>query len=124
MDKLSAEELQSRLRRFTGSEQFYRHERWRNGAVVLTEGAQFLADHAGAYWLIDAIVSWQCKRKVSSEPFQAWTLTRNDDGSAVVSATDGGERVIAHQTILFTDFPLPEITLYFENDTIALPSER
>jgi len=33
-----------------------------------------------------------------------------------------GKRVYA-QEIPFTDFPLPEIKLYFTNNTILLPSE-
>jgi hypothetical protein len=28
------------------------------------------------------------------------------------------------QKIEYTDFPLPEITLYLENNTLMLPSER
>jgi len=41
------------LRQFTGSENWYRHGI--NRAVLFTDGAKFLADQGGAYWLLDII---------------------------------------------------------------------
>ncbi len=41
------------LSQFTGSTEFYRHAF--NRAVIYTEGVQYLADNAGAHWLVDAI---------------------------------------------------------------------
>lgn len=67
-------------------------------------------------------MSHQTARTVRDEPFQVWTLTVGD--GAVVTATDGDGKTIARQSIPYTDFPLPEITLYYENNTICLPSER
>jgi serine protease inhibitor ecotin len=43
------------LRQFTGSENWYRH--CINRAVRFTDGAKFLADQGGAYWLLDIIQS-------------------------------------------------------------------
>ena len=37
------------LAQFTGSERFYRHAMFRN--VIYTEGAKYVADRVGAYWL-------------------------------------------------------------------------
>src|SRR5690606_36125280 len=64
---LAPHELQARLQRFTGSETFYTHF---TGRLIYTEGVQYLAEHAGAYWLIDAIASWQTEPKVRAAPFQ------------------------------------------------------
>ena len=41
------------LRQFTGTEQWYRHGLARN--ILFTDGAKYLADEAGAYWLLDEI---------------------------------------------------------------------
>jgi hypothetical protein len=41
------------LAQFTGSQHFYRHSLVRE--VLYTEGAQYVADTAGAHWLLDEI---------------------------------------------------------------------
>ena len=41
------------LRQFTGSENWYRHGINRN--ILFTDGAKYVADTAGAYWLLDEI---------------------------------------------------------------------
>ena len=68
--------------------------------------------------------SYQGTPRVRREEFQLWTL-RVKAGRGVVTMTDGNtERAIVTQTIPNTDFPLPEIKLYFENGTLCLPLER
>jgi hypothetical protein len=107
------------LEQFTGAQNWYRH--FTGG--FYTDGAKYLADNAGAYWLLDAIFSWQTEENVSQEPFQVWCLSVNDDTSALLTGDDGNGKEIASQDIPFTDFPLPEISLYFTNRTVLLPSE-
>ncbi len=41
---------QADLRQFTGSEHWYRHGL--NRKVLFTDGAKYVADTAGAYWLL------------------------------------------------------------------------
>jgi ParB family chromosome partitioning protein len=43
------------LNNFTGSEHWYRHGMVRN--VLFTDGAKYVADKAGAYWLLDEIAA-------------------------------------------------------------------
>ncbi len=64
---------ESDLAQFTGSQTWYRHPLMRK--ISYTDGVKFMADKAGAHWLIDMIVSWQLEPKVHEEPFQVWTLT-------------------------------------------------
>ena len=45
---------ESDLSQFIGTENYYRH--W-TGHGVYTDGVKYLAEKAGAYWLIDAILS-------------------------------------------------------------------
>ena len=53
----------SDLAQFTGSENWYRHGINRN--VLYTDGAQHVAEHGGAYWLLDEIAIIQPYNKRS-----------------------------------------------------------
>jgi hypothetical protein len=61
------------LAQFTGSEQWYRHGIVRD--VLFTDGAKYVADQAGAYWLLDEIAFAQRgDTRVAGEEFQLWKL--------------------------------------------------
>jgi len=111
----------SDLALFTGSENWYRHPLW--PSITYTDGAQYVAEAGGAYWLLDAIVSHQHDPRVRNEPFQVWTLKVSDDRTAILTCEDGDHGAVTSQAIPFTDFPLTEITLWLQNDVIFLPSE-
>ena len=113
---------ESQLWQFTGSENWYRHGI--NRAVLYTDGAKYVADQGGAYWLLDIIaIAQQHDKRVSAEEFQVWKLSVAKDRSATVLCEDGNDTVVYSQSIPFTDFPLEKITLYFANNVIHLPSE-
>ena len=110
------------LHQFTGTENWHRFGI--NRKVLCTDGAKYVADHGGAYWLLDAIAIAQLYEKtVSGEAFQVWTLTVNADRSASLTCDDGNNNIVYTQQIEFTDFPLDEIRLYFTDNVILLPSE-
>jgi hypothetical protein len=110
------------LSQFTGSEQWHRHGLVRE--VLFTDGAKYLADRGGAYWLLDEIALAQRHgKRVAAEEFQLWKLTVGHDHAAQLTCDDGNGNIIFSMQIPFTDFPLPEIVLYFTNNTILLPSE-
>jgi Family of unknown function (DUF6876) len=119
-DRLTAAELAQ----FTGSENWYRHGLVRN--VLFTDGAKYLADKAGAYWLLDEIAFAQRGEKaVATEGFQVWKLTvRLDLRTGTLTCEDGNGRVVFEKALDYTDFPLPEISLWFADNTIYLPSEH
>ena len=107
---------ESDLNQFVGTENYYRH--WTRQGVY-TDGVQYLAEQAGAYWLIDAIFSHRRR-----EAFQVWTLKKNDDNSAILTMQeDSGEPAKVRQTIPFTDFPLDQIKLYLIDSVLLLTSE-
>jgi hypothetical protein len=121
-DMTTAKLTQSDLNQFTGSENWYRHGLNRN--VTYTDGAQYLADKGGAYWLLDAIAICQLhEKRVAAEEFQVWKLTVREDRTATFVCDDGNDNIVYTQHIEFTDFPLDEVTLYFANNVIHLPSE-
>ena len=113
---------EDQLRQFTGTENWYRHSI--NRAVLYTDGAKYVAELGGAYWLMDIIaIAQQHDKQVAAEEFQVWKLLVRPDHSATVLCEDGNNNVVYSQPIPFTDFPLDRITLYFANNVIHLPSE-
>ncbi|MEM9447015.1 MAG: DUF6876 family protein [Cyanobacteria bacterium P01_E01_bin.6] len=115
---------ESDLARFTGSDVIYKHPVFN---IRYTEGVQYMAEHAGAYWLIEAIASWQFEPQVREDPMlqeiQFWALTVNDDSSAVLVCERDTDDVVVTQSIAMTDFPLRSIKLYFQQGVLLLPSE-
>jgi hypothetical protein len=113
------------LANFTGSQQWFKHGLART--VLFTEGVKYVADNAGAYWLIDIIALSQVNNKVRVEEFQVWNLSVKD-GKATISCDDGNDNIVLTQSVDYTDFPEPGIKFYVEfgdgHYTIMLPSER
>lgn len=126
----------SDLRHFTGSLERFRHPL--NPRVIYTPGVRFLAEQAGAYWLLDVIASYVgseiMKQAVVDDDrlafMQFWRLdVLNDSGMAVVSCSaDSSEDPAISQVIHFTDFPLDHVDVWAafngEHWTLYLPSEH
>jgi hypothetical protein len=112
------------LVQFTGSENWYRHGL--NRDILYTDGAQYVAEAGGAYWLLDEIaLANRYERRVKAEEFQVWTLTRNSTGNgATLDCGNGNGNTVYSKRIEFTDFPLEAVKLYCECGTILLPSEH
>lgn len=122
--------LRSALSYCTGSESFFRHALSRR--VIYTEGAQLVAEQAGAYWMLDEI-ALNClhQKKLAPEEFQVWKFTCDPDGpGGNWLVTDGNDKVLYQKKVDYTDFCLPEITFWVEPNheiggrTIYLPSEH
>jgi hypothetical protein len=110
------------LAQFTGSEQWHRHGLARS--ILFTDGAKYVADKAGAYWLLDEIaLAQRFEKSVAAEEFQLWKLTVKPDHTAVLACEHGNGEAVLSKAIPFTDFPLDEIKFYVTNNTILLPSE-
>lgn len=110
------------LRQFTGTEHWYRHGLVRD--VLFTDGAKFVADEAGAYWLLDEIALAQRGIPgVAAEEFQVWALRVAPNATATLTCEDGNGHTVFTKAIEYTDFPSPEITLWFTDNVILLPSE-
>ena len=121
----SKDQIKSELAQFTGTEEYHRFSPlFRN--VLLTDGAKYLAEECGAYWLMDVIASHLPSVK---DHFAIAILTKTEGDKAFFTLQDDVpfKTLFAHQTIKFTDFPLDEIKLYVIRDgehwVILLPSE-
>jgi hypothetical protein len=146
--KITIEEQVNEFRRnlgcFTGTEKWIRYPCLCPHIVLLTDGALYVAEHGGedgntAYWLIDAIASYQGEAALKHHAFQVWKLSmlppdpefppmtvaaalrgkqpedkdRNHHRHAVLTCTNGDEKQLARQEIDLTDFlPISEITIY------------
>lgn len=111
----------SELAHFTGTEHYYRI----SPSTVITDGCKYLADHAGAYWLMDAIASYLPQFTGREEFISAkLTVVRS---SADLILDNGNGKILDCQHIPFTDFPLASINLYAcwgdEFWVVMLPSE-
>jgi hypothetical protein len=137
-------EFNSNLGFFTGTEKWTRYPCLCPHIVLLTDGALFVAEHGGeddnsAYWLIDAIASYQGENALKHHAFQVWKLSvlppdpevppmsvaavkrskqpatkdHNPHRHATLTCTNGNEKELARQEIDLTDFlPIGEITIY------------
>lgn len=110
--------LEDDLKQFTGTTRHYRHPL----GLRYTDGIHYLAEQAGAYWLIDLVASYQ--PQLATTPFQLWTLTKHTDESATVTMQeDSNLRPRVRQEIPYTDFPLHRLNWYCINRVMLLQAE-
>ncbi len=140
-------EFCSNLGYFTGTEKWTRHRTLCPHIVLLTDGALYVAEHGGengntAYWLMDAIASYQGEAALKRIDFQVWKLVVhppdepgpakntvmaalqskpgqapekpfNPHRHASLICTNGNEKELVRQEIEMTDIlPVGEIEFY------------
>lgn len=108
------------LKGFNGTESYYQHAM---SGYHYTDGVQYLAINYGCFWLLDAIASHQINPKVSFEEFQVWILKRISGYEFRLYCEDGNDNFITEQIISYSDFTGDEITVWFVDGTMLLPSE-
>lgn len=96
------------LTRFSGTEQYYRHNQRLFPHLALTDGCHFLRENAQCYWLFDAIAShiFHNKRlqKYRLENVGLfWELVVEEDDSATLTCYLDREQELDHQKIPYTD---------------------
>src|SRR6266702_3260301 len=92
------------LDQFTGTENWYKH--WL-GKCTYTDGVKYLAETAGAFWLIDEVAINQSRPRVRAEEFQVWILDVDlEKRKATLRCEDGNDHVVFRKNIPYTDFPL------------------
>ena len=116
------------LSNFTGTEAYHR---WTPlSRSVLTDGTKYVAEKLQAYWLFDAIASHLDFNYINGElpdldMYFSTLTTFNKTGT--LSIEDGNGGVVATQGFEYTDFPLPEIKIWSQNNgsffVHMLPSE-
>jgi hypothetical protein len=124
-------EIEKALSQFTGTLNYHRFNPFCE--MVLTDGAQYLAQKAGCYWLFELIAGAQRKKKVAgSRGFIVWRIVVKDDDSCVIEGYRDSpfteENLLYTQEIEYTDFKsktgMSEFEFYQEGDVILLKSEH
>jgi len=119
-DKITLADIEKELAYCIGSENFHK---W---SILfpyrMTDGVKLIADKLGAYWLLDVIASHQLKAKVKRTPFQVWKI-KAKDSQAMITCEDGNNNKVSQQKIEYTDFPDGELSIWFQNNTLFVPSE-
>jgi hypothetical protein len=121
---MDSAELKSALATFKNPLTHYRH--W-SRAYYYTDGVSFLVKHAGAHWLLDHIAARQKRARKDRKlrEFQIWTLRlMSEKTTRITCSREEGDEVFHEEIQLLGIFPLDEVTLYFENETLMLPGER
>ena len=132
--KVLARKLERDLAYCTGTEHWYRHAGFWRYPILLTEGVMHLAQHGGrhsgtAFWLVDAIASYQGEKVLVRHPFQVWklvvTATEGQSRCAKLICTNGNNaKPIVEQAIEYTDFLLDEITLYASVEAVDASNQK
>lgn len=118
-------EALNHLNQFTGTDEYHRNP---IGGMLYTDGVLYLAENAQAFWLIDAIASYQpqLRKNPSLAQMQFWTLDVDlQKHTAVLTCREDSEIPPAvTQNIEYTDFPLVKIELWVEGGILLLPNEH
>ncbi len=111
----------SMLTQFAGTEHYYRLNR----RCLITDGAKYLADEAGAYWLLDTAAAYLIELGTCDWFALLRIVVR--DRQATLTLEDGNGAIHASQQIPFADFPSAMQMLYAcwdsEQWVLMLPAE-
>ncbi len=124
--RLTPQQIKAELAQCTGTQFYFRYTL--NSKFRYTEGILHMAKICEAFWLIDAIMSYQREEIITEDQklqeFQLWKLQVNQEtDTAVLSCEDGNKNLILTQEIEFTDFPLAEFSCYLIDKVLLLTSE-
>ena len=114
--KPNPDALESNLNQVIGTESYHRYL----GGVVLTDGAKYFAEQAGAFWLMDILAT---QPEIRELPFAHAKLHVSKDETGKLVVTDGNDNVKYRRTLGFTDCPPGTWTFFITNGVIMVPSE-
>ena len=117
--------LKRTLKEFHGTGAYHKHLFPGKSPILLTDGCNFIREECKAFWLFDAILSYQCEKILSNLKFQIWELqqSKKDLSWKLMCREDSGRKPIITQVIEFSDFPIPEIKIWVIDKVCLLPSE-
>lgn len=113
------------LKQFHGTSEYHKHLFPGKSPMILTDGCKYVRDACKAYWLFDAILSYQCDKILQHVNFQIWELKqlRKDLSWQLTCREDTGKKPLITQSIEFSDFPLDYIKIWVIDNVALLPSE-
>lgn len=116
-----ADELESNLRHFHGSETVYHNGLFKK--YCYTEGMRYLANEASAHWLLDAVASHHLAINRRFPDFILWRLERHEETTdkagkvipehwMLSAREDTHQPPFVAQKIPYSDFPLDSFEFY------------
>ena len=118
-------DIKTTLREFHGTSQYYKHLFPGKSPILLTDGCKYVRDACKAFWLFDAILSYQCDKVLKGINFQIWELKRLklDLSWQLTCREDTNTKILIRQSIEFSDFPIDYIKIWVIDKVAILPSE-
>jgi hypothetical protein len=113
------------LKQFNGTSKYHKHLFPGKSPILITDGCKFVRDECKAYWLFDAILSYQCNKVLKGINFQIWEFKqlKKDLTWLLTCKEDTHKKPIISQTIEFSDFPLEYFKIWVIDKVALLPSE-
>lgn len=123
---MEAYKIKRALREFRCTEKYHKHLFPGKSPILLTDGCNFVRNECQAWWLFDAILSYQLEKRLRDIPFQIWELRqqRSDLSWLLTCIEDTGEKPLVSQKIEFSDFPIDSIKIWLIDGVALLPSEH
>ena len=118
---METEELKTVLSNFPGTESYHKLSL---APLKCTDGIAWMAEKCGAFWLVDAIGSYQVESPVKGLPFQLWTLEVDTKKNGILRCReDSNTKVLVEQMFTYTDFPLGTWKFYVCDGVLMVPGE-
>jgi len=116
---LSFEEIESNLKQFIGTTQYYKG--W--CGVKWTDGVYYFYNNIGA-WLITDISTYWVQARIKNIPFQLWTLKvlKNHRG-VLTMREDSDKKPIIRQNYIYVDLPIGTYKFFLIDGVLMLPTE-
>jgi len=117
--------IRHELKQFHGTSEYHKHLFPGKSPILITDGCKYVRDECNAYWLFDAILSYQYDRILKDINFQVWELKRlkMDLSWQLTCREDTGTKPLIRQTIEFSDFPIDYVKIWVIDKVALLPSE-
>ena len=117
---MKTNELKLEMQQYNGTEGYHKLTLT---SLLATDGVRMIAEKTGAFWLVDAIASYQTNPEVKALAIQFWTLQVKDNEAVLYCVEDDGMPRIVEQEIEYTDFPEGDWKFYIQQGVIMLPGE-
>jgi hypothetical protein len=122
---MEAIDIKDILKEFHGTTEYHKHLFPGRPAMLITDGCKYVRDKLNAYWLFDAILSYQADLRKRQINFQVWELKqlRLDLTWLLTCSDDSGKNTVIRQSIDYSDFPIDYIKIWVIDKVALLPSE-
>ena len=122
---MNTTDIKFELKQFHGTTQYHKHLFPGKFPIILTDGCNYVREECKAYWLFDAILSYQADKALRGVNFQVWELRqlKKDLTWQLTCRADTDKKPLITQVIEYSDFPIDYIKIWVIDNVALLPSE-